>query len=144
MYLYTMEINNLTNMLMMYSRQNRRLINRLNTALQNQTSSINSRLNELKEDELKEDEKTYLWSSYDGFGNNLLNPKWGSSNIALLRKSVSAYGDGKETLSVRGSNNPNPRVVSNSICKFTENVINDFNLSDMVWVWCQFLDHEID
>src|SRR5262249_3557271 len=32
--------------------------------------------------------------SITGFGNNVLNPTWGSTNVALLRMSPAAYADG--------------------------------------------------
>ena len=86
----------------------------------------------------------YLWRSYDGTGNNISNPIWGSAGIALRRKGTSDYKDGSSSLAVRGSSNPNPRVVSNSICTMVENNKNEFKLSDMIWVWGQFLDHEVD
>lgn len=83
-------------------------------------------------------------SSFDGYGNNIQNKLWGSSNTALLRKAPSMYADGKSTLSVRGTKNPNPRVISNSICKATNLVKNTSGLTDMIWVWGQFVDHELD
>lgn len=85
-----------------------------------------------------------IWRTYDGTANNLDHPTWGSANVALLRKSSSNYADGISTLAVRAPNNPDPRIVSNNICKETVETPNSMNLSNMVWVWGQFLDHEID
>ena len=97
-------------------------------------------------DSIKEikDEKNYLiWRTLDGVGNNFSNPLWGKTNIPLLRLSPSDYGDGKSTLSVRGPLNPNPRVISNSLCKQTKVEGNSDGLTDIVWGWGQFLSHEL-
>lgn len=85
-----------------------------------------------------------VWRSWSGDGNNLLNPSWGMRHTALVRQAPADYADGISTLAVRGATNPSPRVISNSICKSTGSKPNSMNLSDMVWVWGQFLDHEID
>lgn len=84
------------------------------------------------------------WRSYDGSANNLSHPDWGKINTALLRKADSAYADGISSLATRGPNNPNPRVVSNNICKNIGDIPNSLRLTDMCWIWGQFLDHEID
>lgn len=84
------------------------------------------------------------WRTYDGCENNLIHPEFGKRNIALLRKSPQAYADGNETLAVRGPNNPNPRLVSNKICKSTGDRPSSNKLTDMVWGFCQFIDHEVD
>ncbi len=84
------------------------------------------------------------WRTYSGVENNLKKPYLGSVDQPLLRKASSDYEDGVSTLAVRGTKNPNPRIVSNNICKQKTDIPNTMNLSDMVWVWGQFLDHEID
>jgi hypothetical protein len=95
----------------------------------------------------EEKKKEYVWRSFNGTGNNLFNPSWGSSNTTLLRKLPSEYKDRESSLAERGTSNPNPRLISNNICAIQEGVEiekNEFNLSDMIWVWGQFLDHEMD
>jgi len=84
------------------------------------------------------------WRTIDGSSNNILHPDWGKSNIKLLRQSASRYEDNISSLAVRGINNPNPRIISNLLCKTNESIVNENNLSDMMWIWGQFLDHEID
>jgi hypothetical protein len=86
----------------------------------------------------------YVWRSYDGTGNNLQNPNWGAAGQALLRQAASDYADGSSSLAVRAPNNPNPRSVSNGVCKETVETPNSMGLSNMTWAWGQFLDHEID
>lgn len=84
------------------------------------------------------------WRTYDGSSNNVTNPLWGKAHIPLRRKLLSRYEDNVSTPAVRGPNNPNPRIVSNTLCKQTVEIPNSQNLSDFTWVWGQFLDHEID
>ncbi len=79
--------------------------------------------------------------TYDGSGNNIKNPDYGKANIPLIRKSTSAYADGSSTLVNR---TPTPREISNNICKSTGPKASGLKLTDMVWAWGQFLDHEID
>lgn len=86
----------------------------------------------------------YNWRSYDGAGNNLTHPEYGKGDTALLRQASTAYADGSSTLAERGVSNPNPRIISNLLCKTNQNIPNPFNLTDMMWIWGQFVDHEID
>lgn len=153
-----MDVNNLTNALFWRTRLSEQTLINTNNALntlstQMESMTQNSDNLENKYEEMSDDIKyiisnlkgsEYVWRSYDGTGNNILNPLWGSANIALRRKAISNYKDGSSSLAERGPNNPNPRVVSNSICKMIENNLNEFKLSDMIWVWGQFLDHEVD
>jgi len=81
---------------------------------------------------------------YDGGANNYDHPVYGRANTPLLRKAGHAYADGISSLAVRGPNNPNPRTVSNEICKQTGSIPNELGLSSMMWGWGQFLDHVLD
>lgn len=83
------------------------------------------------------------WRSYDGTGNNVRYPRFGRATEPMLRKSAPAYADGKSAPAVRGASNPNPRTVSNYICQ-GESQPNQAGLTDMVWLWGQFIDHELD
>jgi len=84
------------------------------------------------------------WMSYDGSANNLADPRIGMVGTALLQATDVTYEDGVSTLAVRGPNNPNPRVISNSICKDVPGGIpSTLNMTDLVWGFGQFLDHEI-
>jgi peroxidase len=76
----------------------------------------------------------------EGIGNNLANPTWGHTGQVLLRKSGAAY-DAATGYSLPDS--PNPRVVSNAVCKGAT-VLSPAGLSNMVWVWAQFIDHALD
>ncbi len=76
----------------------------------------------------------------DGAGNNIANPNWGASNAQLLRFSPNAYGDSVWT-PARGGN-ASPRVISNAVNAQTGSIVNDRNMSDWVWQWGQFIDHD--
>lgn len=79
----------------------------------------------------------------DGVGNNLKNPTWGSTNTDFLRIAAAAYADSVSAPS--GSSRPSARVVSNTIVAHpNEAVINNRFLSNMVYAWGQFIDHDID
>jgi len=80
--------------------------------------------------------------TFDGTDNNLANPDWGSVDQHLLRYGKPAYYGGKCELP--NHCRPNPRVISNAICKTEDNKQNCRGLTDLVWAWGQFLDHEID
>jgi len=83
------------------------------------------------------------WMAWDGSANNLSNPTWGMIGEALLQVTPVSYEDGVSTLAVRGPLNPNPRVISNAVHKQTSNIPNALGLTDLVWMWGQFVDHEI-
>lgn len=89
----------------------------------------------------EKEKESYIVRTYDGSNNNLKNPNWGRSNTPLVRKAPNAYADGVSTISDR---TPSPREVSNAICSSSGDVANSLNLTDMVWGFGQFLDHEID
>lgn len=78
----------------------------------------------------------------DGVGNNIDNPEWGSVDTQLLRRTSVEYGDQASTPA--GQNRPSPREVSNAVVAQSETATNDRFLTDIVWLWGQFLDHDID
>lgn len=84
---------------------------------------------------------TQTFRSYDGSANNVNHPKWGKAHENQIRESNADYDPNTET-AVRGASNPNPRIISNSICKGIS-LPSTNQMSDMAWVWGQFLDHEI-
>ena len=78
----------------------------------------------------------------DGSGNNLEDPQIGSAGITLLRLVDSDYGDGISSLA--GASRPSPRAISNTVCAQSDSIPNDLAVSDYVWQWGQFVDHDID
>jgi hypothetical protein len=59
-----------------------------------------------------------------------------------LRKSAAAYTDGVS--SPAGASRPSARAISNAIAASDSSIVNDRNLSAMVYAWGQFLDHDLD
>jgi hypothetical protein len=80
--------------------------------------------------------------SLNGLNNNLAHPTWGAANTDLLRKSFAAYADGISALA--GADRPSARAVSNALNTQLADLENNRHLSDMVYVFGQFLDHDID
>ena len=85
----------------------------------------------------------------DGTMNNLANPDWGAATdpgagryVQLRRVAPSDYGDGISTPA--GASRPSAREVSNAVVAQSGSVLNARYLSDFVWQWGQFLDHDID
>jgi hypothetical protein len=80
--------------------------------------------------------------SYDGTGNNLIHPEWGSTDEQLLRAAEADYADG---ISVpAGEDRPSAREISNALVAQLEEEPNDRQLSAFIYVWGQFIDHDMD
>ena len=79
--------------------------------------------------------------SFNGTGNNLAHPEWGSFKLGFVRLAPQAYADGLSRMA--GANRPSARAVSNAISAQSSSVVNNRNLTDMVYVFGQFLDHDI-
>jgi len=58
-----------------------------------------------------------------------------------LRLAASDYGDGESTPA--GSERKSAREISNIVAKQESNTRNARQLSEMVWAWGQFIDHDI-
>jgi len=83
--------------------------------------------------------------SIDGTGNNLANPTWGSSNVALLRVGPASYDDGISTPVVGDPPRPSARVISNTVAdQGDQDIISNRLMSAMVYAWGQFIDHDLD
>jgi len=80
--------------------------------------------------------------SLDGTGNNLLNSLWGSTDTQLLRAAQNDYQDNLSEPA--GEDRPSAREISNEVFAQSESTLNDRYLTDFVWQWGQFLDHDID
>jgi len=79
--------------------------------------------------------------SLDGTNNNLLNPSFGAANQPFIWGTTVDYGDGIATLA--GEGRPSSRVISNLICHQDSFMANELDLSDFVWTWGQFIDHDM-
>ncbi len=79
--------------------------------------------------------------TYNGLDNNEQDPTRGSIFLPEMRYAPPAYADGISEPA--GADRPNPRMISNVVVDQTESLVNGNNLSDWVWQWGQFLDHDI-
>lgn len=80
--------------------------------------------------------------SFDGTNNNLANPEIGAAHIHLQRFSAVEYSDGISSLA--GENRRSPRAISNLVFAQEHDAANVKMVTDFMWQWGQFLDHDID
>ena len=81
----------------------------------------------------------------DGSGNNLLDSTLGKAGTPLLRHTTQAYHDGFSV--PRGDDPsflPSARLISNAVSDQLIDTEDPSGASDMLWLWGQFLDHDID
>ncbi|WP_428527763.1 peroxidase family protein [Roseibium sp.] len=78
--------------------------------------------------------------SIDGSSSHETNIDWGSVGQQMLRLTDANYTDGIGSVA---TDLPNARAISNAVAQQTEDMPNSFGLSDMFWVWGQFIDHDI-
>jgi hypothetical protein len=80
--------------------------------------------------------------SYDGTSNNVSNPDWGKAKGFFRNYATNGYSD---LISAPGGvDRANPRAISNALGSQDEFIPNEFELSDFVWGWGQFIDHDIN
>jgi hypothetical protein len=82
--------------------------------------------------------------SINGTGNNLTHLQWGSVGQDLLRKAPAQYADGISAMA--GANRPSARLISTVLATDATNgnLPNNRFMSDWVYAWGQFIDHDID
>ncbi|KAA5542266.1 hypothetical protein FYK55_15820 [Roseiconus nitratireducens] len=79
--------------------------------------------------------------SFDGSGNTI----GGAAGTPLLRIAPANYpGNGSGDAINRPPRVSNARTISNVVVNQLNSLQNDRSLSDMVWAWGQFIDHDID
>ncbi len=76
----------------------------------------------------------------DGSGSNDANPDWGKTDAELLRLAPNENGENGE---MSGADRPNAREISNAVAQQTEDTENAAGASDFLWIWGQFLDHDL-
>ena len=81
------------------------------------------------------------YRSVDGSNNNPDDPGLGQTKQPLLRILPADYGDGISTMA--GATRPSAREISNEIFAQTDSNPSEQGLSDFLWIWGQFLDHDI-
>ena len=82
------------------------------------------------------------YPSLDGTGNNEADAEMGAAGTPLVRLVASDYADGVSALA--GPERPSPRVISNTVLAQDESLPNGLGVSDFLWQWGQFVDHDID
>ena len=80
--------------------------------------------------------------AYDGTQNNFSHPAWGAVQTPLISIAPLAYADGASTPA--GGNRPNPRVISNALAQQDVSIPDPRGLTNVIWAWGQFLDHDLD
>jgi peroxidase len=80
------------------------------------------------------------YRSIDGTWNNLTSDHYGSAGEVLVRWVIPNYLD---DLGEVDPARPNPRDISNAVFDQPGGVPDPNNVSDMVWAWGQFVDHDI-
>ena len=76
----------------------------------------------------------------DGVGTHAANADWGAAGTALLRLAPTENGaDG----TMSGADRPNPRDISNAVAAQSGPTTNTAGASDFLWIWGQFLDHDL-
>ncbi|MEM7306635.1 MAG: peroxidase family protein [Planctomycetota bacterium] len=78
----------------------------------------------------------------DGSGNNPHHPDWGAAETVMRRMAQAAYAD--DAHAPAGSDRPSARAVSNGVVAQSDSIPNAVGASDFLWVWGQFLDHDLD
>ncbi|HEX4850953.1 MAG TPA: peroxidase family protein, partial [Puia sp.] len=83
--------------------------------------------------------------SYDGTNNNTDPQKsdFGASFIPLFRELPPQFGPGDPKNALGGTTRPSPRQISNAVVDEPVTHFNSRGLSAMVYVWGQFIDHDI-
>ena len=84
---------------------------------------------------------TDRYRTIDGTHNNQQNIRWGAAGENLQLMVPLAYSD--SISAPAGLNRPNPRDISNTVSAQISNTTDVFQLSDFVWAWGQFLDHDL-
>ena len=78
----------------------------------------------------------------DGTNNNLRNTELGAADTQLLTTTTVEYSDGISEPA--GEDRPSAREISNVIAAQETEATNDRELTDITWLWGQFIDHDID
>jgi len=82
------------------------------------------------------------FQSIDGSGNNPGELEMGAAHTPLRRLVAADYGDGLSGLA--GAERPDPRTISNLVVDQPASRPNPLGVSDFLWQWGQFVDHDID
>lgn len=80
--------------------------------------------------------------SFDGVGNNVANPEWGAADTYFRTFTTVTYSDGISEPAAQ--DRANVRTISNALGSQESFLPNELGLSDFIWGWGQFIDHDIN
>ena len=80
--------------------------------------------------------------NFNGTENNLAHPDWGAAKQYFRNHVRNGFSDLISTPG--GQDRENPRKISNAFGSQMEFIPNEHELSDFVWGWGQFIDHDIN
>ncbi len=97
-----------------------------------------------RNDHPKDDDATdsFEFRTIDGSGNNVAHSYYGTTGSTFMTVSGYEYGDGIST--PNDADRPSARDVSNVLFAQSGNVYNHSGMSNFLWVWGQFVDHDIN
>ncbi|MFT7631392.1 MAG: peroxidase [Mariniblastus sp.] len=78
----------------------------------------------------------------DGTGNNLVDSTLGGTESQLIRSTTVDYADGISDPA--GADRPSAREISNTVAAQVTTDVNERGLTDITWLFGQFIDHDID
>ena len=82
------------------------------------------------------------WRSIDGRNNSLRHPMMGAAETPLARMAGHMYSD--FISNPAGADRPSAREISNGVADQSVPGLNAERRSDFLWVWGQFVDHDMD
>ena len=89
-------------------------------------------------------ENCYEYRKLDGSGNNRVNTDYGLAEQPFIRKAAADYNDDDACpVNDLGGDRGNPRAISNEVFAQPESIPNSRCISNMFWLWGQFVDHDI-
>lgn len=77
----------------------------------------------------------------DGTGSNAGQSDWGAVHQKLLNLADPYYADDTGEMA---TDRPNAREISNAVSQADAAIENSAGISDLFWVWGQFIDHDLD
>ncbi|MEZ5031246.1 MAG: peroxidase family protein [Saprospiraceae bacterium] len=85
--------------------------------------------------------QSQTYRTYTGWGNNVDNPAWGAGFSQMQTRTTVAFGNGFSTPA--GASRANARLISNYLMSQPNVLPSSEGLSDYVWAFGQFIDHDI-
>ena len=118
----------------------RRMTTRRNAA-RRPSAAVPAEVSALEQRRLLSASGNDFFRTIDGVGNNEARPGLGSAGVRLGRLVPGQYADGVHEPDDAGL--PSARAVSNAVAAQDGDTPSGRYLTDLVWVWGQFLDHDL-